>query len=322
MKNCKVAVKNKLLYLVTVIVCFSLIFINNINIFTGFVNSKIEIIKENEMRFMYNGSNTLGDTYSKNSNGSNSVYQNTESIKENDLLIRGYNNFQDYLLLQKNSSSADADKDMFFNNSEVSKVLDKLKKQVEDDSYRHKYFGLYYIFDFNYTFNTLKQLDPIIEKTSKAQKMPKAFLSAVLLREMMFIGQEDLLDGVPVIGGSTIGICQIGVKNIRLNEKIVHNKGSVIANKSDDEITEMLRNPEQAVYFCATQLRARAIQLAGVNTDLNKFDEKHMKQVLAAYNQSEIPFNLGPVMTKEKYAEQTYKYYELLSGYYGSEQAK
>jgi len=319
MKNHKVLERNKFISLITLIVCCTLVYcVNNINIITDFISTKIEIIKEKEMKFMYSDPNALGDTYTNNYSGSNGAFQ--EEV--NYLLRHGYFNSEDLMLLQNKYSTVTADKNMFFNNSEESMVVDELKKQIEEDSYRNRSFGLYYIFDFEYTINTLKQLDSVIEKTSKAQKMPKAFLSAVLFREMMFIGQEDLLDGVPVIGGKTIGICQIGVKNIRQNEQIVHGKDSVIAKKSDDEIIEMLRNPEQAVYFCAVQLRARAIQLAGENADLNKFDDKHMKQVFAAYNQFDIPFNIGPVMNKEKYAEQTYKYYKLLSKYYGYKQAK
>jgi len=315
--------KNVAFSLIVLIFCCVLVYsTNSIFNITGFISTKIEIIKEKEMKFMYGEPDALGDKYSESSQSyynSNIVYHRTTFNKLNNQLISRYNNAQG----QNQYSNINSDKNMFLHVLEEKTIKNQLKKQVEDDSYRNKNFGLYYIFDFERTINVLKELDLVIEKTSEAQKMPKELLTAVLFREMMFIGQEDLLDGVPYIGGKTIGICQIGIDIVRYNEQIVHGKESIVANKTDDEILTMLRNPKQGVYFCALQLRARAIQQTGNNkVDLNKLNEAQMHKILEGYNQSNITKTIGPIKTKAKYAEETYKYYELFSKYYELGQAK
>lgn len=291
----------------------------NIN---DFASEKIEIIKYKEMKYICGEANNSEDTYIKNQQDYRESYINTGLDEINGSIEHLNNNTESYMLCQNNYLAEETDKRTAFNFAEERILLSQLKNQVEGDSYRNKHFGTYYIFSFDYTMNKLNQLDSKIEKVAKAHNIPKSFLSAVLFREMMFMGQEDMLDGLPLMGGKTIGLCQIGIENVRDNEKVVHGKESVIANKSDDEILKMLRNPEQAVYFCAVQLKARAMQLYGKNADINKFNEKQMKQVLAGYNQFNIPINIGPIMDKDKYAEQTYKYYNLFSKYYELKQNK
>lgn len=319
-------------------IAFSLIMIMTsftlLNYANGYIHIKDNIaktyvkIKEKEMKFMYGVRTSQGDRYTGDSgdaNGDNVTYNSDSTYGRQNL-----NNLIDcdskgYVYLQEQnvkSSGEDFKFSDFMYKPEVESITQKLKSQVESDSYRHKRLGFYYINDFEYTFNALKELEPVIDKTAKAQKMPKAFLTSVLFREMMFLGQEDLLDGVPILGGKSIGICQIGIDNVRFNEQVVHGKSSLIANYSDKLIREMLQTPELAVYFCAVQLKARAIQITGdKNVDLNNLKEEQLCKILAEYNQSIITKNIGPIKTKEKYAEETYNYYQLLTKYYNSEES-
>jgi hypothetical protein len=272
------------------------------------------------MKYICGELSSLNDTYdesssSKDSNTNVSVTGNNGNsfrpVENN--LINNNDNIKNYTQIKNDTTSK-----IFLNNDTIEtaisyeKTITELKNKVEEDSYRNKGLEPYYIFDFNYSMSVLKELDTTIDKTAKAQKVPKELLTAVLFREMMFLGQEDMLDGFPVIGGKSLGICQIGIENVRYNENTVHGKKSVIINKTDDEIITMLQNPEQAVYFCAVQLRARAISLTGnKNVDLYKLDEKQIHKILEEYNQSKITKTIGPIKTKEKYAEETYGYYKL-----------
>ncbi|EGD48718.1 hypothetical protein Cpap_3142 [Ruminiclostridium papyrosolvens DSM 2782] len=319
-------------------IAFSLIMIMTsftlLNYANGYIHIKDNIaktyvkIKEKEMKFMYGVRTSQGDRYtggSDNSNGDNVTYNSDSTYGRQNLNNLIDSDSKGYVYLQEQnvkSSGEDFKFSDFMYKPEVESITQKLKSQVESDSYRHKRLGFYYINDFEYTFNALKELEPVIDKTAKAQKMPKAFLTSVLFREMMFLGQEDLLDGVPILGGKSIGICQIGIDNVRFNEQVVHGKSSLIANYSDKLIREMLQTPELAVYFCAVQLKARAIQITGdKNVDLNNLKEEQLCKILAEYNQSIITKNIGPIKTKEKYAEETYNYYQLLTKYYNSEES-
>ncbi len=317
-------------------IAFSLIMIMTsftlLNYANGYIHIKDNIaktyvkIKEKEMKFMYGVRTSQGDRYTGDSgdaNGDNVTYNSDSTYGRQNLNNLIDSDSKGYVYLQEQnvkSSGEDFKFSDFMYKPEVESITQKLKSQVESDSYRHKRLGFYYINDFEYTFNALKELEPVIDKTAKAQKMPKAFLTSVLFREMMFLGQEDLLDGVPILGGKSIGICQIGIDNVRFNEQVVHGKSSLIANYSDKLIREMLQTPELAVYFCAVQLKARAIQITGdKNVDLNNLKEEQLCKILAEYNQSIITKNIGPIKTKEKYAEETYNYYQLLTKYYNSE---
>ncbi len=319
-------------------IAFSLIMIMTsftlLNYANGYIHIKDNIsktyvkIKEKEMKFMYGERTSQGDRYtggSDDSNGDNVTYNSDSTYEGQNLNNLIDSDSKGYVYLQEQnvkSSGEDFKFSDFMYKPEVESITQKLKSQVESDSYRHKRLGFYYINDFEYTFNALKELEPVIDKTAKAQKMPKAFLTSVLFREMMFLGQEDLLDGVPILGGKSIGICQIGIDNVRFNEQVVHGKSSLIANYSDKLIREMLQTPELAVYFCAVQLKARAIQTTGdKNVDLNNLKEEQLCKILAEYNQSIITKNIGPIKTKEKYAEETYNYYQLLTKYYNSEES-
>lgn len=319
-------------------IAFSLIMIMTsftlLNYANGYIHIKDNIaktyvkIKEKEMKFMYGVRTSQGDRYTGDSgdaNGDNVTYNSDSTYGRQNLNNLIDSDSKGYVYLQEQnvkSSGEDFKFSDFMYKPEVESITQKLKSQVESDSYRHKRLGFYYINDFEYTFNALKELEPVIDKTAKAQKMPKAFLTSVLFREMMFLGQEDLLDGVPILGGKSIGICQIGIDNVRFNEQVVHGKSSLIANYSDKLIREMLQTPELAVYFCAVQLKARAIQITGdKNVDLNNLKEEQLCKILAEYNQSIITKNIGPIKTKEKYAEETYNYYQLLTKYYNSEES-
>lgn len=326
----RAGLKKKIAFsLIMIITSFTLL-----NYANGYIHIKDNIaktyvkIKEKEMKFMYGVRTSQGDRYTGDSgdaNGDNVTYNSDSTYGRQNLNNLIDSDSKGYVYLQEQnvkSSGEDFKFSDFMYKPEVESITQKLKSQVESDSYRHKRLGFYYINDFEYTFNALKELEPVIDKTAKAQKMPKAFLTSVLFREMMFLGQEDLLDGVPILGGKSIGICQIGIDNVRFNEQVVHGKSSLIANYSDKLIREMLQTPELAVYFCAVQLKARAIQITGdKNVDLNNLKEEQLCKILAEYNQSIITKNIGPIKTKEKYAEETYNYYQLLTKYYNSEES-
>lgn len=315
--------------LIVLLICFSTLdTARSILGVTDYLNSRMDDIKEIEMKFMFGERNTLGDTYSvrpEENSGQNVTYSTQTNSTYNETSISNTND-QAYMYLEEpyvfsntiNYGIAD-----FLHQPKSEGILDELKGQVERDSYRHKNLGFYYIYNFDYTMDALKKLQPVIEKTADAQKVPKALVASVLFREMMFLGQEDLLDGLPFLGGKSIGICQIGIENVRRNEETVHGSSSLITGYSDDDIKEMLENPKLAVYFCTVQLKARAIQITGdKNVNLGTLKKDQLQKVLAGYNQSKITKNIGPIKTKEKYAEETYKYFELLSKYFASNNPK
>ncbi|PYG87602.1 hypothetical protein LY28_01971 [Ruminiclostridium sufflavum DSM 19573] len=310
--------------LIALMICCIMLYIaNSIFNITGFIDEKAESIKEKEMKYMFGEIGTLSDDYSyENTAGysvNNIVYQqDAVKVSEESTSSDGEKDRKDYLLLENKKKDIPVSiNDYIEECRKYQSISDELKNQVQADSYRNKKFGIYYIFNYEYTMDALKELDTVIEKTAKAQKMPKALVTSVLFREMMFLGQEDLLDGINFIGGKSMGLCQIGIENVRFNENTVHGKASIIAGKTDDEIRKMLQNPNQAVYFCAVQLRARAITLTGnKDIDLSKLDEKQLHKILEEYNQSNIAKTIGPVKTKEKYAEETYKYYQIISRLY------
>lgn len=319
--------KNLIFSLIAIMFCCVLIYATSSNKdIVGFVNTKIEIIKEKEMEYMFGERNTSDDKYSNNSlevfSIGNVNYQ-TDKSKPNITTLIPNSEYQQQNLLVDRQYKNVSFSDFITTYSKYQATSDQLKTLVEEDSYRNKKLGFYYIFDYEYTMDALKELEPIIEKTAKAQKMPKALVKSVLFREMMFLGQEDLLDGVNFIGGKSMGICQIGIENVRFNEHTVHGKESVIADKTDDEIIHMLKNPKQAVYFCAVQLRARAIKMTNnKNVNLNDLDDKQILKIYEEYNQSKIKKTIGPIKTKSKYAEETFKYYEIFSEMYKSETQK
>lgn len=317
MKNIKLKKSKVFSLIVLLLFCIVLDHANTYFTIYDFVDAKIEAVKEKEMQLVYKKNTYSGDTYSQalsSLNGYNVSYISPFSASDAGLYY-GKGNSQDFS--RSIYSYSNPDQSDFVIASKSENIMSELKGQVEIDSFRHKKLGFYYIFDGDYAIDALKQLDNEISMLSAAQKVPKALISAVLFREMMFLGQEDLLDGVPFIGGESLGICQIGVKNVRMNEEIVHGNMSVIEDKSDEEIKEMLQDPEHAAYFCAVQLKARAIKITkNADVELNELDEKELKLVLEGYNQSKISFNLGPVKTKQKYAEETYKYYLDFTKYY------
>jgi hypothetical protein len=322
--------KNTIFSLITLMLCYVLLYSVNYNLnIVGFINTKIEFIKEKEMKFMYGDKITLGDKFSERSVGFNisnisnvSYKQNELKPTENTLISNSKYKQQENLQLESKNAKATKLSEYIASYTEYQAISTELKKQIEEDSYRNKNLGFYYIFDYEYTLDALKELEPEIEKIANAQKMPKALVTAVLFREMMFMGQEDLIDGLPFIGGKSMGICQIGLENVRFNENTVHGNKSIIANKTDDEIRVMLQNPKQAVYFCAIQLRARAIKLTGnENINLNELNAKQVHKIYEEYNQSKVTKTVGPIKTKSKYAEETYKYYKLLSKFYELEVA-
>ncbi len=318
--------------LIMVMTCFTLLnYANGYLHIKDYIGTEFEKLKEKEMKYMYGERTSQGDKYAgstSNYNGNNVTYKYKLNSTYDGKTLNSLNsiNTNEYMYLQEQNNSISSDGNFNFSDfmykPEVKSLTQQLKSQVDADSYRNKKLGFYYINDFEYTFDALKELEPVIEKTAKAQKMPKAFLSAVLFREMMFLGQEDILDGVPFLGGKSIGICQIGIDNVRLNEQVVHGKSSLIINYSDKEIREMLETPELAVYFCAVQLKARAIQITGDKyVNLNNLKKKQLQKIMAEYNQSKISKNIGPIKTKEKYAEETYTYYQMFLKYYASEKS-
>lgn len=316
--------KKPIFSLIVIVLCFAMVCsVNYVYDITGLIYNKVELIKEKEMKHMFGEVGVISDNYSYENTAGYVV--NNNIINQQDAMKLFENNansntvgYQFYLPQKnKNNTTVQPISDYIDKYKEYQSISNELKTQVEEDSYRHKKLGFYYIFNYEYTMDALKKLDSVIEETAKAQKMPKALLTSVLFREMMFMGQEDLLDGVKVIGGKSMGICQIGIQNARYNENTVHGKESVISSKSDDEIAEMLQNPNQAVYFCAVQLRARAITLTGnKNVRIYDLNEKQIQKVLAEYNQSYIPKTIGPVKTKERYGVETYKYYQIISRLY------
>jgi len=321
--------KNIIFSLITLIFCCVLFnSANSIFNITGFINTQTEILKEKEMKYIYGERDTLGDKYAESNVGYNagnvSYQENILKRTENIEISNIDNEQQGYMLFQNQYINSNTSWSNYLATVQYqATAIELLKKQINEDSYRNKSLGIYYIFDYDYTMDALKELDPVIEKIAEAQKVPKALITAVLFREMMFLGQEDLLDGLPIIGGKSMGICQIGLENARFNEQTVHGKESIIAIKSDDEIKVMLQNPKQAVYFCAVQLRARAIKLTKDDkVNLNELDEAQLLSILEEYNQSKIAKTIGPIKTKAKYAEETYKYYKIFSKYYELGQAQ
>lgn len=320
MKNYKLKKKFAFSLIVLLSCCIVLYSGNSFFNITGFLNSKFDLAKEKEMKYIYGNLKSFGDKYSESSLDSEvsniNNGQNTVKLVENNLT---YNNIYDSKNIKLQNESTSEVKPLISSFEDVIKyqtIYTELKNQVELDSYRDK-LGFYYVFNFQFTMDALKELEPVIEKTAEAHKVPKALITAVLFREMMFMGQEDMLDGIPIIGGKSIGICQIGIENARYNENTVHGKNSVIYDKSDEEIIEMLQNPNQAVYFCAVQLKARAIKLTGDSKiNLSKLDETQMHRILEEYNQSKITKTIGPIKTKELYAKETYNYYKLFLKYY------
>ncbi len=315
--------KKRFFSLIAFSLCCAILYSANCNLdLVGYINKKFEVIKEKEMKYIFGERNTQSDKYSESSmeyNVRNVIIGPKETLQAEKSLLTDEQKIQrNYSLLEKQTIISDKTIVDYINmHKEYQSFSNELKKQIEEDSYRNTIFDLYYVFNYEYTIDTLKELAPLIEKVAEAQKMPKALLTSVLFREMMFIGQEDLLDGNKLIGGKSMGICQIGVDNVRFNESAVHGDKSIISNKTDEEIMSMLQNPKQAVYFCAVQLRARAINLTG-NRDINLFDlnEEQIHKVFEEYNQSEISFTIGPIKTKEKYGQETYEYYKLFSKLY------
>ncbi len=310
--------------LITLMMCGTLLYsANNAFNITGYINTQVEIFKEKEMKYVYSQNNQSGDKYWENydeSAGNNIQGGYSGALGQK---IANVRNNQNYMLLEqtKNTGSKKSISELLQNLSKINSIYEDLESRIDKDSYRDKKFGVYYVFSFDYTMNALKELDNSIDRISAAQKVPKALLTAVLFREMMFLGQEDLLDGLPVIGGKSMGICQIGIENVRHNEQIVHGEKSLITSESDEQIKTMLQNPKHAVYFCAVQLKARAIKLTGdPEIDLTKLNEEQLKTVLENYNLSKISVDIGPIKTKETYAVETYRYYELFKQYYQLQQ--
>ncbi len=306
--------------LITLMMCSTLLYsANNTFNITGYINRQVENLKEKEMKYVYSQSNQSGDKYSEygDKSAGNNILGNYGSVLGQKIV--NANNYQNYMLLEQSekTGSNKSISELLQNLSKINSLYGELENQINQDSYRDKNFELYYVFSFDYTMNALKDLDNSISRISAAQKVPKALLASVLFREMMFLGQEDLLDGLPVIGGKSMGICQIGIENVRYNEQIVHGEKSLITSESDEQIKTMLQNPKHAVYFCAVQLKARAIKLTGdPEIDLNKLDEEQLKTILENYNLSKISVDIGPIKTKETYAVETYRYYELFKQYY------
>ncbi len=300
-----------------------LIFSDFVNI-AGYINKQFEIIKENEMKYVYAFNDSLGDGFLlKDSPGNylNNRFNHFTGISRNTAYIENQSYFT---MLEADKSVTETSLEQLMEDSiRFNSIYQELQTQVDRDSFRDKKLGIYYVFSYDYTMNALKELENSIDRISAAQKVPKSLLTAVLFREMMFLGQEDLLDGIPIIGGKSMGICQIGIENVRHNEQIVHGAQSLIINESDDQIKTMLQNPKYAVYFCAVQLRARAIKLTdNPDIDLNNLNEEQLKKVLENYNLSKISVNIGPIKTKEMYAIETYRYYELFKQYYNIQQNK
>ncbi len=312
--------------LIVLMLCSSLLyFANNYFDINGYINEQYNTIKEKEMKFAYGVSDSSGDKFSGSSDSvikfNNFQVSYSKGLGQKITI----HNQQDYMFLEDAEAlGLDTGLEEIIGVAEKYKsVFEKLNTRINEDSCRDKKLGIYYVFNFDYTINALRELDNSISRISAAQKVPEALLTAVLFREMMFLGQEDLLDGLPFIGGKSMGVCQIGIENVRHNEQIVHGSESLILSESDEQIKTMLQNPKHAVYFCAVQLRARAIRLTGNGAvDLNDLSREQLLKVLENYNLSKIPVNIGPVKTKGRYAQETYAYYELFQEYYKLQQNK
>ena len=203
------------------------------------------------------------------------------------------------------------------NAQKTEEVFKLLKTQIYEDSYRNTILNKYYIFNFNEAISIIRSLDDKISAVSEAQAIPKAMIAATLFREIMFMGQEDILDGMDLIGGDTIGISQIGVSNAKRNDLYVHGINSVIAFQNEDQIRDELKDINHAVYFCAMQLKARAIQFTGKrDVDIKSLEDNKVKHIFQEYNQSPIKYTIGPIKTKQKYGEETFIYYKLFERYY------
>ncbi len=203
------------------------------------------------------------------------------------------------------------------NAQKTEEVLKLLKAQIYEDSYRNTILNKYYIFSFDDAISIIRSLDDKISAVSEAHNIPKAMIAATLFREIMFMGQEDILDGMDIIGGDSIGISQIGINNAKRNDLFVHGINSVIAFQDEDQIKDELKDINHAVYFCAMQLKARAIQYTGKNdVDIQSLEDNKIKYIFQEYNQSPIKYTIGPIKTKQRYGEETFRYYRLFEMYY------
>lgn len=200
-----------------------------------------------------------------------------------------------------------------------NELLQELETIVNEHSKR-PLLGLFYTHNFNTAkYLLLEILGPEITKVSREEGVDKAMLTAVLFRETMVLGLDDILDGNDLAmkkgKGLTIGIAQISVEGVKANEVTVNKGEAKFQNTSDEDIIKMLKDSRQSVYFAAIQLKARAIR-EEISIDTQDPDE--IKKIFAGYNDSTRTkdHKFLPWYTKETYGEQTYQYYEIFQKYY------
>jgi len=167
--------KKSVFSLIALIFCCVLLFTanSNLNIFY-FINTKIELIKEKEMKFIFGEKNTLGDTYSVSSVGYNfnNVSYNQNALNPSENALKFDSSYEEeYLLLENSNINTNKSMSKLISTySQYQAISTELRRQIEEDSYRNKKLGFYYIFNSEYTMDALKELEPVIKNVAKAQK--------------------------------------------------------------------------------------------------------------------------------------------------------
>lgn len=214
------------------------------------------------------------------------------------------------------------------NNNAVPKaeadLIRNLDQKVIADLWRNKKLDWFYIRDINYAMKTITALESEIYKQSNVEGVPKSLIGSVLFREIMFLGLDDIVDGMglEIKGkkvGQTIGISQISARGVRDNELRVASKESGRKQRftdiSDSEIEKMLLDLVASVYFAAMALKDRAYW---EEIDIKSKRSNDIQKIFARYNDSGgiKGRTVGPIKTKEVYGKETYEYYKEFEKYY------
>lgn len=186
------------------------------------------------------------------------------------------------------------------------------------------------------TYSVEEAVDLIVNKLDDELNnynygVPKEMISSVLFREIICYDVFDKYgDGR---WAKTLGISQISVEGVRINDNIISKKENKLlkySNFTDKEISAMLKDDFMNVQFAAEALKARAyLKNIYIKTD----KQWEIEEILAEYNgyEGQIPFvsqladkigldirlpEIGLVQYKDTYGKETYKYLEAFKAYY------
>ncbi len=196
-------------------------------------------------------------------------------------------------------------------------LSDMIAEDVKDNSS---------IYSSNEVINTIMGYEDIIEEVSEEVKMPKEFITAILLKEMSMIDRvdeigdgmvEDYYNKLEQNGtaegknDSSTGLGQIFAKTAIDSHNTLINKGIISGDVLGDDIAtkksvwySLKDDDKYNILFVAKTLRAKAVY-SGINDFVNCSDDTLVK-IFAAYNGS------GSAATE--YGQCVLKYYkELIS---------